>query len=108
MRADPADAMFDGSRTIYIVMDADKGGADKTAKAMHKIEDTGRHVPCDTESGKRFLKILGITSVEMARAKIGSILRPQEECFNFAAPEQLLAELSCNPEPPRPRCANTV
>jgi 5S rRNA maturation endonuclease (ribonuclease M5) len=63
--------------TFYIVMDMDRGGADKEGRAISFLTSVDQAIKYDTGMGRRFLKALGITSVEQAYKRVEELLGTQ-------------------------------
>ena len=66
MRSNIGTTLFMSSRPFYVMMDRDNGGEDKREKVISVLSSMDNPVDYDTETGDRFLRILGITSVEQA------------------------------------------
>ena len=65
---------FQTEKTFYLMMDADKGGEDKGQKILSLLTGFDNYVVYNTELGRSFLKLLGITSVEQAYGKVQHIM----------------------------------
>jgi hypothetical protein len=61
-------------KVFYIAMDDDKGGIDKRDKLISKITELDSSANIDIDTGIRFLKILGIKSIEQAFKPLSKIL----------------------------------
>ncbi len=59
---------------FYVMMDADKGGEDKREKVVLLLSGMDNGIDYDTETGRRFLKMLGITSVEQAYGRVTQVM----------------------------------
>lgn len=64
---------FYTDKTFYLMMDADKGGEDKLGKVLDILTGMDNYIAYNTELGRSFLKLLGITSVEQAYGKAQQI-----------------------------------
>ncbi len=74
MGANIGTRLFMSSRPFYVMMDRDNGGEDKKEKVISVLSSMENPVDYDTETGDRFLRILGITSVEQAYRPVVQVM----------------------------------
>jgi hypothetical protein len=59
---------------LFIMMDLDKGGSIKESEAVSLAMERYPNCTIDTETGKRFLKMLNLTSIEQAYCPVREII----------------------------------
>ena len=63
---------------LFIMMDLDKGGDIKEREAVSLAMERYPNCTVDTETGKRFLKMLNLTSIEQAYCPVREIIESGE------------------------------
>ncbi len=61
-------------KSVYIVMDNDRGGIDKADKLISRITELDSSAKIDVKTGPRFLKMIGVKAVEQSRKPLEDIL----------------------------------
>ena len=69
------DALGCSCRKVYLLMDNDRGGAEKAEKMKSKILELGEGYAVNEVLGKRMLKMLNATSVEQIVGPIKEALK---------------------------------
>jgi 5S rRNA maturation endonuclease (ribonuclease M5) len=63
------------SRKVYLLMDNDRGGAEKSEKLRSRILELGEGYVINEVLGKRMLRMLNATSVEQIKGPIDEALK---------------------------------
>lgn len=76
-------------KIIYVMVDRDRGGEEKARKLSAMLHEQAPNSKVDWETGRRLLKMLGLTSIEQVYAPITEMLgkadgekKPKKANFN--------------------------
>jgi 5S rRNA maturation endonuclease (ribonuclease M5) len=73
-----AGSLPDVGRTVYVLMDSDRGGEEKKRKVLATLLESDKRYAIDDALGRRLLKMLNATSIEQVYGPISELMDRRE------------------------------